>query len=58
MGLHKPNKAVTTKEAFQLYSLDEFWYLANTLKYVSLNTTQMLQLTDLWNSGNMKNSED
>lgn len=46
-GLHKPNKAVTTKEAFRLYSLDKFWYLANTLKYVSLNTAQMLQLTDL-----------
>lgn len=36
-----------TKEAFQLYFPDNFWYLANTLKYVFLNTTQMLQLTDL-----------
>lgn len=45
--LNKPNKAFMTKEFFQLYSLDKFWYLANTLKYVFLNTTQMLQLTDL-----------
>lgn len=36
-----------TKGAIQLYSLDKFWCLANTLKYVFLNTTQMLQLTDL-----------
>jgi len=28
-----------TKEAFHLYSLDKFWYLASTLKYVFLNTT-------------------